>query len=191
MNAVETNLLGDCQLQRDARFVAGNRVSLTRRWGDGPRACVIGHNPSVAGVDRDDPTSNWWINWFTLFGFGGYVAVNLYSFVTSDPRECARRAADIYGGNAWHDRDALYFVNLPAVVAAAKGADQVFVCWGAIARHDDAWIEHVVEEIQTGFEPYPDLWCWGTNADGSPKHPMARGKHRIPRDQQPILWRTK
>lgn len=98
--------------------------------------------------------------------------------------------ADIYSGNAWHDRDALHFVNLPAVVKAAKSADQVSVCWGAIAGHDEGWIEHVVEEIQSGEDPCPDLWCWGTNADGSPKHPMARGKHRIPRDQQPILWRA-
>jgi hypothetical protein len=51
--------------------------------------------------------------------------------------------------------------------------------------------EKVVEEIQAGEAPYPDLWCWGTNADGSPKHPMARGKHRIPADQPPILWRAK
>jgi hypothetical protein len=184
------DLFGAPVLQREALFIAGNRVELRRTWGPGPIACVIGHNPSDAAQDRDDPTSRWWIDWFTLFGFGGYVAVNLYSFVTSDPRECARRVADIYAGQTWNDRDALHFVNLPAVVKAAKVAHQVFVCWGAIAGHDEDWIEYVVEEIQTGEAPYPDLWCWGTNADGSPKHPMARGKHRIPRDQQPILWRA-
>lgn len=183
------DLFGEPLLQRSARFVDGNRVELHRRWADGPRACIVGHNPSDAGDDRDDPTSRWWIDWCRTFRFGSFVAVNLYPFVTSNPRECARRNAAINEGDAWHDRDALHFVNLPAVLAAAKSADQVFVCWGAIAGHDEAWIDHVIEEIQTGVAPYPDLWCWGTNGDGSPKHPMARGKHRIPRDQVPILWR--
>ncbi len=52
------------------------------------------------------------------------------------------------------------------------------------------WIEHVVEEIQTGVEPAPDLWYWGKTKSGAPTHPMARVKHRIPRDQKPILWRA-
>jgi len=149
---------------------------------------MIGHNPSDAGGDRDDPTSSWWIDWCQRFGFGCYVAVNLYPFVTSDPRDCYRIVDDINGGVDWAARDALHFVNLPAVVAAAKSSDQVFACWGAIAR-DQLWIEHVIEEIQSGEAPYPHLWCWGKTADGSPKHPMARGLHRIPRDQQPIIWR--
>ncbi|UFW79976.1 DUF1643 domain-containing protein [Rhizobium sp. SU303] len=32
--------------------------------------------------------------------------------------------------------------------------------------------------------------CLGLTKDGYPKHPMARGAHRIPRDQQPILWKS-
>lgn len=183
------DLLGDQQLARTARFVDGNRIELGRSWGPGRRACIIGHNPSDAGADRDDPTASWWINWCRHFGFGSYVAVNLYPFVTSDPAECYRIVADIYAGNAWDDRDALHFVNLPAVVQAAKQANQVFVCWGGIAR-DEAWIEHVLEEIQSGEAPYPDLYCWGLTGSGAPKHPMARGKHRIPRFQPPILWRS-
>ncbi len=91
-------------------------------------------------------------------------------------------------GYDWGHRDEI-FANLAHVVALAKAADQVFVCWGAIAWDDD-WIEHVVEQIQTGKGPYPDLWCWGKTASGAPKHPLARGAHRIPVDQKPILWRA-
>lgn len=71
----------------------------------------------------------------------------------------------------------------------ACAAHQVFVCWGAIAW-DDLWIDHVVEEIQSGEGPYPALWCWGMTSSGAPKHPMARGKHRIPADQKEILWKA-
>lgn len=186
--AVETDLFGNDVMKRDALFVDGNRIKLSRRWSDGPRALVIGCNPSEAGKDNDDPTSRWWNKWFRLFGFGAYDAVNLYPFCSSSPAVCRERVEAIAQGN-WHDRDALHFVNLPTVVEMAKAAHQVFVCWGAIAWDND-WIEHVIEEIQTGEAPYPDLWCWGTTGSGAPKHPLARGKHRISDDQQPILWRA-
>jgi hypothetical protein len=189
MNAVLANdLFGNPSIERRAEFDGRNRLRLIRRWGAGLRACVIGHNPSDADGTKDDPTSRWWNQWFQLFGFGGYVAVNLYPWCSAKPADVYERVDAIDRGD-WSARDELHFVNLPAVVAEAKRADQVFVCWGAIAR-DCFWLEHVIEEIQTGEAPWPDLWCWGTTASGAPKHPMARGVHRIPRDQRPILWRA-
>jgi len=186
--SADFDLFGEPALRRSAHFDGdGNRIRLTRDWGTGPRALVIGCNPSRADAMRDDPTSLWWDAWFKLFGFGGYDAANLYPFCTSSPAECRERVDAIESGD-WAARDALHFVNLPAVVSMAKRADQVFVCWGGIAWDDD-WIEHVIEQIQSGIAPYPDLWCWGVTAGGAPKHPMARGKHRIPPDQKPILWR--
>lgn len=176
-------------MKRSAFFAReGCRVRLSRDWGDGPRALVIGCNPSTADALRDDPTSRWWNGWFERAGFGGYDAANLYPFCTPSPAECRKIADGIEGGD-WGARDALHFENLPALVSMARAAKQVFVCWGAIAW-DDFWIEHVVEEIQSGEAPYPDLWCWGLTSNGSPKHPLARGAHRIPRDQPPLLWRA-
>lgn len=186
----ETDLLGQPILRRSAFFPRpGIRRRLSRAWGPGPRALVIGCNPSDAGEDRDDPTSLWWNAWFGLFGFGAYDAMNLWTKVSPNPAECRRWADWQNNGPDWGARDEIMFGNLPELVAAAKRADQVFVCWGNIAWDHD-WIEHVVEEIQTGEAPWPDLWCWGKTKNGAPKHPMARGKHRIPRDQPPILWRA-
>lgn len=183
------DLFGDPVMRRAAFFPAPDiRRSLSRDWGPGPRALVIGCNPSDAGAERDDPTVLWWNYWFRLYGFGGYDAMNIYSFVSSDPKECQRRVRAAWAGE-WGDRDELQ-ANLSDVVIAAKAANQVFVCWGNIAGFDHDWIEHVVEHIQSGEAPWPDLWCWGTTASGAPTHPMARGKHRIARDQQPILWRA-
>jgi hypothetical protein len=45
-------------------------------------------------------------------------------------------------------------------------------------------------EIGRLLERNINWYCMGTNKDGSPKHPLARGHNRIPDDQQPILWRT-
>lgn len=176
-------------MRRDALFVGAHRISLTRDWDTGPRALVIGCNPSAADASRDDPTTRWLISWFREAGFGGYSLGNLYPFCTSSPAEC-RRIVEQDLPLDWYARDALHLVNLPAVVTMAKAADQVFVCWGAIAW-DPIWIDHVVEQIQTGEEPWPDLWCWGTTQSGAPKHPMARGAHRISLNQPPILWRAK
>jgi hypothetical protein len=75
------------------------------------------------------------------------------------------------------------------VAQEAKKADRVVACWGAIAL-DDLWVDAIVEEIQAGPEPYPDIYCLGTTSSGAPKHPLARGRHRVPRDQQFALWRA-
>ena len=183
------DLFGKSIMDRRALFSGKNRLRLSVKWGPGPIACVIGHNPSTANAERDDPTTRWWNRWFQLFGFGGYVVVNLYPWCSAKPADVYERVDGIDCGD-WAARDELHFDNLPRVVEEAKKADQVFVCWGAIAR-DCNWLDHVVEEIQTGEAPWPDLWCWGKTGSGAPKHPMARGAHRIRADQKPILWRAK
>lgn len=188
MSDLRNDLFGVQLMDRRADFDGKNRLRLIVRWGPGPLACIIGHNPSNADAIKDDPTSRWWIAWFQLFGFGGFTAVNLYPWCSANPADVYKRVDGIDRGD-WSARDELHFVNLPIIVAEAKKADQVFVCWGAIAR-DCLWLDHVVEEIQTGEAPWPDLWCWGKTASGAPKHPMARGAHRIAKDQKPILWRA-
>jgi len=181
------DLFGEPVLRRSAHFTRdGHRQRLSRDWAPGPRAFVLGCNPSTADAMTDDPTSRWWNRWFHHFGFGGYDAGNLYPFCTSSPAEC-RRIAEAGWAGEWHDRDAMH-ANLEAVVRMAKAAAQVFVCYGAIAW-DDMWTEQVLEEMQTGVEPWPALWCWGTTLSGAPKHPLARGVHRIDPYQQPILFR--
>lgn len=185
----ELDLFGEPMMRRDAKFGAGGRILLSRDWLSGPRACVIGCNPSNANAVVDDPTSRWWNAWFKLFGFGGYDAVNLYPFCTSDPAECRKIATRGWSGLDWGARDAMQ-ANASFVAERAKTADQVFVCWGAIAWDGD-WIDHVVEAIQYDEEPWPVLWCWGKTASGAPKHPLARGRHRIARNQAPVLWKAK
>lgn len=183
------DLLGDPIMRRSAHFPSpGIRRRLSRDWATGPRAFVLGCNPSDAGSDREDPTSLWWNRWFAHWGYAGYDAGNLYPFVTSCPQECRKIYENAIAGPNWDDRDEL-FANLDAVAAMAKKADKVFVCYGNIAWDGD-WTQHVLEAIQFGEEPWPDLWCWGKTKSGAPIHPMARGKHRIDPLQPAILFRA-
>jgi hypothetical protein len=96
--------------------------------------------------------------------------------MSPNPAEVYARVDGIDRGD-WAARDDLYLENLDVIHRHAKAADQVFVCWGAIAR-PCMWLDHVIEEIQTGEAPYPDLWCWGKTAYRAPK--LAQRARRTP-----------
>jgi hypothetical protein len=86
-----------------------------------------------------------------------------------------------------NDRSALFEINIPALLDAAGKADQIFVCWGGVAW-DDEWIGMVTTMIIAAAQPPQAIWCWGTTKAGAPKHPLARGLHRISVAQQPEVW---
>lgn len=54
------------------------------------------------------------------------------------------------------------------------------------------WVEACLEAFRqpAHIAPFADerLYCLGTTKDGQPIHPLARGKWRVPDDQQPIVW---
>lgn len=181
------DLFGNPFLRRDAYFPQpGLRAELSRIWDQtSPMACVIGCNPSDAGKDKDDPTSKWWNNWFYESGFGGYRAVNLYPFITPSPQEC-RRIAEWHKRDDWWARDAMMH-NLSYLCGIVEQAAKVFVCWGNIAWDQD-YIDHVLETLKCDAGG-PELWCWGINANGSPKHPLSRGRHRMQALEPAKLWR--
>lgn len=162
------------------------RWKLTREWAEGPKVCYIGHNPSTADATTEDPTTRAWAHFAKANGYGGYIAVNLYPYRTSDPALCRRWADFENNGPDWYARDAM-MENIELVGAVAKQSGIVVASWGAIAQ-DETMVDKIIEEIQSGDAPYPDIYCLGMTANGAPKHPLARGRHRIPRDQKFIPW---
>lgn len=159
---------------------------LKRVWRAGPSVCWIMLNPSTADHRVDDPTIRRCINFTAAWGYGGLVVVNLYPFRTPNPA-ALKRWASWDETEDWHARDRA-MDNVYVVAEFAQQADLVIAAWGAGAW-DDFWIERVVEEVQITDRPIP-LHCIGTTTGGYPKHPLARGVHRVPDGQQPLLWRS-
>lgn len=151
------------------------RYDLWRR--KGPRVAVfIGLNPSKADGQKNDPTILRCRAFGERWGFDGIVMVNLYGWRDTLP-------ADLWAAQA-RGEDIVGPGNDEALLRAAKAGAIVIAAWGADPEAKER-AAAVLRMLKAAGVPVHHL---GLNADGSPKHPMARGKHRIPDDVQPQLY---
>ncbi|KUR80800.1 DUF1643 domain-containing protein [Novosphingobium sp. FSW06-99] len=158
------------------------RYDLVREWDSTkPRLVVCMLNPSTADAERDDPTILALIWFSTLWGYGGLQVINLNAWRASKPRDLliAQRArVDIVGGfnpQFWE----------LARKYALEHKVPILVAWGNNASLHDT------RRFHEFMGPEIPLICLGHTAHGAPIHPAARGKHRIPRDLQPIPYQPK
>lgn len=141
------------------------RLSLRRVW-DKPKGILlfIGLNPSTANATEDDPTIRRLLGFSRSWGLGGLVACNLYTRITPYPDELPVKAP-------LQDDDVL--------LEQAAGASLILAAWGAFRRARDRG-KYVARMLT---EAGHSLHCLGTNADGSPKHPLY-----IPSSRKPIPY---
>lgn len=141
------------------------RYSLVRRFGPGPLLRVIGLNPSTADAMKDDPTVARCVKRAADYAgsglacSGGLVMQNLFGLRSTDPVGLLS-ASDPVGP---HGTQMLVDVGEPigaTLVAWGSGGS------GALQRLVKARVEQVVEVLGS------ELWCLGTTADGSPRHPL-------------------
>ena len=159
------------------------RWALSRSWAEGPQVCWIMLNPSTADHEVDDPTIRRITRFTRLWGYAGFTVVNLYPFRSPSPSVCREWA------ESHRDARRMLRRNSALVARYARAAEWVVAAWGNGAW-DPAWADRVVLELLGGEDPRIDMFCLGTTDGGAPKHPLARGRHRIPDDQKPILWRS-
>ena len=155
------------------------RYELRRIWNEQlPMLVVCMLNPSTADAERDDQTILTLIHFARLWGFGGLLIVNLCAFRSSHPTDLLT-AADRFGpNNENHLRLAMSY--------AAERGGRLLVGWG----NDGERFANVRWFMERAQQRGIELVCLGTTDSGAPKHPMARGLHRIPRDQQPMAWKV-
>lgn len=184
--------LGPVEIRGEAEISACGkyRWTLRRYWHAGPYVCWIMLNPSTADAAKDDPTIREVIRRSRSWGFQGLIVVNIFPFRSSKPADCrkwfAQRQDSAEVDNALER-------NRDIVLEVAQGADRVIAAWGA-ASWCAYYADSIADQVR-GFDPWGEpvrqIECLGTTQDGSPKHPLARGTHRIPRDQTPIIFEPK
>lgn len=142
------------------------RYLLSRTWSDAPLALFVLLNPSTADASVDDQTVRKCIGFSRSWNLGGFNIVNLFALRATDPKDLWEARWDHRVGP---ETDA----HITAAIAAAGG--DLVVGWGRLeppAKNRElvrARVQHVLELINdVGRQPM----CLGTNADGSPRHPL-------------------
>lgn len=153
------------------------RYYLEYEIGDGPLLLFVMLNPSTATRENLDPTMRRCLAFGRRWGYGRVAAVNPFALRASDPTELVRREKEAVGP----DND-LY------IAAAFDSADMRIVAWGAPSGAVGDMLRRRLRTLMHAEIIRPPMFCLGVTSDGQPKHPAARGTHRIPDDQEPIRW---
>lgn len=157
------------------------RYTLLRQWD--PELLVLPVvmvNPSTADHEVNDPTILTLIARAKFWGYGGILVVNLLA-LRSSTQDALLKHPDPTG-----PENPDY---VSQVMEYAKNNEQwVLVAWGNggdIVLPGSHWSEAQIfldRFEQDGIE----FRCLGKTSSGAPKHPLARGKHRVPNDFQPV-----
>ena len=121
-------------------------------------------NPSTADAAIDDPTIKRCMAFSARWGYGAMWVGNLYAFRSSDPSVLWTMGAEEARGphNVLHLRE---MANESALTVCA---------WGTMGAHEYL--------LRNDYWSPGGLWCIGRTKDGFPKHPLARGRYRVPDD---------
>jgi hypothetical protein len=155
---------------------------LKREWDNNPAILWVMLNPARADHERDDPTIRRVIHFSKSWGFGSATVVNLYPFRSTIPAEC--RGWTVSNPKIVRQR---MRENDRAIVEAARQAGAIVAAWGAVAWARER-AARLADELSRA--DLRSLQCLGITLDGSPLHPMARGRMRVPDDRRPIPWPT-
>lgn len=172
------------QIQGDALFARDRTVrrEIRRWWVERPKrwAAWLMLNPSDAGEKRNDPTALRVTNFTRAWGYDGWIGVNLYPFISSDPKVMWQRANWQHNGPDWYARDDMQ-ANLQDIERVGRMSCLRMVAFGTQpAERDQPWLEECLEVFQQPFD-YSEwgfderLHCIGVSKSGQPLHPLARG----------------
>lgn len=159
------------------------RYTLLRRWAPGPMCLWILLNPSTATAIKLDPTLQrclqFTMSWTHVgqerhLPFGAFEVCNAYAFRSPHPEDL------------WKVDDPVGPNNDAAILSAAKRADLVIVGWGdGCSPQRERQLAQLL--CDHGIQPH----MLAATKRGSPSHPLARGKHRIPYSATPTPWHAK
>lgn len=155
--ALGAGVRGDASFSDDGR----HRQRMRRWLGESfPERFImfIGMNPSTADAMVDDPTCAREWQFAKREGFEAMVKCNIGDYRATDPK-----ALLVPGVNVCTPE------NVQMIRQEARKAAKVIVCHGKLNKPLAAAAAVILPALEAdGVE----LWCLGTNGDGSPKHPL-------------------
>lgn len=186
-------------IAREAFVEDGCRYWLKRAWGAGPCILWIMCNPSNADSTKDDPTMLRVMEFSAAWGYGSCIVINPIPLISSTPAAALEWAAKVEVMDHAVDDPIFNQWNTNIVLAneMIDAAEAHVVAWGNNMPPDfvRGWLQALAEACDadkmhgaSGLPPIEWL-CLGVTASGAPKHPLARGKHRVPADFKPISWK--
>lgn len=195
---------------RSAEIEIPYRWTMSRAWGAGPTILWTLFNPSDADGKRDDPTTLRMMGFSYRWGFGSMIVTNVYPFISSTPDRLHawRRTFDHKSYEAdgmrpwgWDQSSWSAFHHNQGVISDLLTPEMTCVAaWGR--GPDAADLDHFLMGVRIGVDTgchdglgivgvKPTWHCLGTNADGSPIHPLARGRNRVPGSATLKKWIAK
>lgn len=156
-----------------AEFSACKRYRYLLGWpakpdGDGIALFVLA-NPSTATAEKTDPTVSRCIAHATRWGYRWCYVVNVRAWRETDPRKVPT------------DPMAIGPENDSVIVREVRRARIVVCGWGALGGERGPVVLRLIRA--NGGVPY----ALALNDDGTPRHPLARGKLAIASTVQPVL----
>jgi hypothetical protein len=150
--------MASSEVRKDAIFseCGKYRYQLSRLWDDGlPFAMCIGLNPSTANADTDDPTIRRLTSLMQRKGYGGFYMTNLFALISPYPEDLRVCPDPVKDNDLW-------------LMHTSERCDDVIFCWGNFPM-----AQYRAKKV---IPMFPKALCFGTNANGSPKHPLYLGK---------------
>lgn len=132
------------------------RYQFTCKWGNGRRLVTfVMLNPSQGNQSQDDRTLQRCISYAKHWGYDGIKVVNLFAYISTDPKELKGQV------------DAVGPENDKYVLDAAHRSERVIVAWGK-KTFAQGRIDEVLELLS-----FVDLYAIEvTNCGRYPKHPL-------------------
>lgn len=154
----------DADISDDGLF----RWWLLRQWDETrPFVMFVGLNPSTADAETDDQTVRKWRGFSERWGYGGYVAVNVFPYRSRHPKDLAK-APLLEAVRQENVRKIGEQIRLREIVEAV-------VCWGNETKAPEKlrrWFPMTEDFLRN--QPC-EVKCFGRTKRGDPKHPLTLG----------------
>jgi len=164
------------------------RWTLTRVWDDRPMLLVVMFNPSDADHAVNDPTVTLLMHIASHNGYGGITVVNLCPLRSSTTASVFRFLKEVNGRRAVGEDQQAMRDNIDAVEAQIESCNAILTAWGSMGWRAENWYSRVEESIRDAAAEGKPVFRLGVCQNGHPMHPLARGKHKIPKTAKLQPW---